>query len=104
MLQLYKNCPKYINSRKFIAYPDTNPSVVYQVLNMEPSERLPDDVVKFITDANTVFIASIYKSSSLTAEKYPSHAAMNARGGPPGFMRARPSDGRTVVLPDYSGN
>lgn len=29
---------------------------------------------------------------------------MNARGGLPGFIRVRPSDGRTVVLPDYSGN
>jgi NAD(P)H-flavin reductase len=71
---------------------------------MGPSERLPDDVVKFITDADTVFIASIYASSALTAEKYPSHAGMNARGGLPGFMRVRPSDSRTVVLPDYSGN
>jgi hypothetical protein len=69
---------------------------------MGPSERLPGDVVKFITDADTVFIASIYTSSDLTAEKYPSHAGMNARGGLPGFMRVRPSDGRTVVLPDYS--
>jgi hypothetical protein len=69
-----------------------------------PSERLTDDVIKFITDADTVSIASIYKSSTLTAEKHPSHAGMNARGGLPGFMRARPSDSRTVVLPDYSGN
>lgn len=29
---------------------------------------------------------------------------MNARGGLPGFLRVRPSDGRTVVIPDYSGN
>jgi ferredoxin-NADP reductase len=29
---------------------------------------------------------------------------MNARGGLPGFLRVSPSDGRTIVLPDYSGN
>ncbi|KAL1863442.1 hypothetical protein Plec18170_000277 [Paecilomyces lecythidis] len=29
---------------------------------------------------------------------------MNARGGLPGFIRVRPSDGRTIVLPEYSGN
>lgn len=29
---------------------------------------------------------------------------MNARGGLPGFIRVSPSDGRTIVLPDYSGN
>jgi ferredoxin-NADP reductase len=71
---------------------------------MEDSERLPDDVIKFITDADTVFIASVYNSEVSTAEKYPSHAGMNARGGLPGFVRVSPSNGRTVVLPDYSGN
>jgi ferredoxin-NADP reductase len=29
---------------------------------------------------------------------------MNARSGLPGFIRVSPSDGRTVVVPDYSGN
>ena len=29
---------------------------------------------------------------------------MNQRGGRPGFIRVVPSDGRTVILPDYSGN
>lgn len=32
------------------------------------------------------------------------HAGMNARSGLPGFIRVSPSDGRTVVIPDYSGN
>lgn len=57
-----------------------------------------------ITTADTVFIASIYKSSPETASQFPSHAGMNARGGLPGFIRVLPSDGRSVVLPDYSGN
>ena len=35
---------------------------------------------------------------------FPPHAGMNARSGLPGFIRVSPSDGRTVVLPDYSGN
>lgn len=29
---------------------------------------------------------------------------MNARSGLPGFLRVSPSDGKTIVLPDYSGN
>lgn len=29
---------------------------------------------------------------------------MNARSGLPGFIRVSPTDGRTIVLPDYSGN
>jgi ferredoxin-NADP reductase len=65
---------------------------------------LPDEVVDFILQADTAFIASVYKSEKATAEKYPSHAGMNARSGLPGFLRVRPSDGRTVVIPDYSGN
>jgi len=71
---------------------------------MDAEERLPPRVVELITEADTVFIASIYQSDHLTAKKYPSHAGMNARSGLPGFTRVRPSDGRTVVLPDYSGN
>lgn len=49
-------------------------------------------------------MGSIYKSQRLTAVKFPSHAGMNARSGLPGFMRVSPSDGQTIVLPDYSGN
>lgn len=29
---------------------------------------------------------------------------MNSRGGLPGFVRVKPSDGKTIVIPDYSGN
>jgi hypothetical protein len=29
---------------------------------------------------------------------------MNVRSGSPGFVRVSPSDGRTLILPDYSGN
>jgi ferredoxin-NADP reductase len=71
---------------------------------MDASERLPDEVIDHITNADTVFIASVYESEASTAKRYPSHAGMNARGGLPGFTRVRTSDGRTVVLPDYSGN
>lgn len=102
--QALGNCPKYINKRNLIPYHDTHPSVAYQDLHMGTSERLPDDIIKFIINADTVFIATVYKSDSCTEGKYPSHAGMNARGGLPGFVRVRPSDGRTVVLPDYSGN
>ncbi|CAG8909085.1 unnamed protein product [Penicillium egyptiacum] len=98
------NCPKYINTRHLDPHPRTNPQLAYQVQLMAPGERLPDDVVQMITTADTVFIGSIYKSTPATATEFPSHAGMNARGGLPGFIRVRPSDGRSVVIPDYSGN
>jgi ferredoxin-NADP reductase len=49
-------------------------------------------------------MGTIYKSQKSTASQFPSHAGMNARSGLPGFLRVSPSDGRTIVLPDYSGN
>lgn len=71
---------------------------------MSRTERLPDDVVDFITHADTVFLGSIYKAKPSDEPQYSSHAGMNARSGLPGFVRVLPSNGRTIVLPDYSGN
>lgn len=71
---------------------------------MQPQERLPQQVIDFIKTSDTVWVGSLYKSQAATAVEYPSHAGSNARGGLPGFVRVKPSDGRTVVVPDYSGN
>ncbi|KAJ6786109.1 hypothetical protein PWT90_02465 [Aphanocladium album] len=98
------NCPKYINVRQFAPYPVTEPIVASQRTHMHAEERLPDEVIQFITQSDTVFVGSIYKSQIETAEEFPSHAGMNSRGGLPGFVRVKPSDGRTLVVPDYSGN
>ncbi|KAL6238688.1 hypothetical protein BDW75DRAFT_200736 [Aspergillus navahoensis] len=98
------NCPKYINTRHLIPHPNTDPSMVHHVVHMPGNSRLPVEVTNMITSADTVFIASIYRSHPATAGKFPSHAGMNARSGLPGFIRVLPSDGRTIVLPDYSGN
>ncbi|KAJ5324649.1 hypothetical protein N7476_003249 [Penicillium atrosanguineum] len=101
VIEALGNCPKYINIRKLVPYPHTRPKVVYQHQHLNPQQRLPEEMIQFITDADTVFIGSIFKSD---VSEFPSHAGMNARGGLPGFIRVRPSDGRTVVIPDYSGN
>ncbi|KAL4975812.1 hypothetical protein BDW66DRAFT_151543 [Aspergillus desertorum] len=95
------NCPKYISTRHLIPYPSSNPTVVHQVAHMPGNSRLPIETTAMITSADTVFIASIYRSDPATASRFPSHAGMNARSGLPGFIRVLPSDGRTVVLPDY---
>ncbi|OTA00981.1 hypothetical protein A9Z42_0012910 [Trichoderma parareesei] len=98
------NCPKYINVRKLVGHAKTKPTIAYEKRHMAQLERLPQEVIDFITEADTVFIGSVYRSDPATAYKFPSHTGMNARGGLPGFTRVSPSDGRTVVLPDYSGN
>ncbi|KAL4880766.1 hypothetical protein BJY04DRAFT_228157 [Aspergillus karnatakaensis] len=98
------NCPKYINVRQLDPYPHTTPQIAYQVHNMPPTSRLPDPIISIIKAADTVFIATLSQSTSTTSTTFPAHAGMNARGGLPGFIRVSPSDGHTIILPDYSGN
>ncbi|KAJ6011976.1 hypothetical protein N7522_002331 [Penicillium canescens] len=104
IIEAIGNCPKYINIRKLIPYPYTQPEVVYQRQNLSPQERLPEEVIQFILDADTVFMGTVFNSKASTSKMYPSHAGMNARSGLPGFIRVSPSNGRTVIIPDYSGN
>jgi hypothetical protein len=66
-------------------------------------DELPEEVVNFIHDADTVFLGTSYEASLDKAKNFPSHVGMNHRGGLPGFVRVRPTDKRTVVLPDFSG-
>jgi len=81
----------------------TNPSITCKQLNLSPEDRLPEDVIAFILEADTIFIGSTYAAREEEKENFPSHVGMNQRGGRAGFVRVKPSDGRTVVLPDYSG-
>ncbi|KAF8428411.1 hypothetical protein L210DRAFT_3564313 [Boletus edulis BED1] len=96
-------CPKYINIRDLMAFSETNPRVVYRCLNLSPDERLPDDIVSFIHGSDALFFGTYYDAGE-DGEQFLSHVGMNHRGGRPGFARIRPSDGRTLVIPDYSGN
>ncbi|KAJ8072359.1 hypothetical protein PM082_015918 [Marasmius tenuissimus] len=98
------NCPKYINVRSLDAHPNTNPRIKYQNKNMGSGDRLPDEVISMITSADTVFIGTTYKAKALDRFMFPSHVGMNQRGGLPGWIRVKPSDGRTVYVPDFSGN
>ena len=98
-----RNCPKYVTVRSVEPHPDTHPLLVHDKLDLDPSspDRLPSDVIDFIHAADTIWLGSVFASSS---PNYPSHLGMNHRGGRPGWVRVKPSDGRTLVLPDWSGN
>jgi hypothetical protein len=98
-----RNCPKYINVRDLVPQLKTSPTVAREDLQLSDSERLPDELITFIQDADTAFLGTHYEASQDEAKLYPSHLGMNHRGGLPGFIRVRPSDGRTVVVPDFSG-
>ncbi|KAJ5088912.1 hypothetical protein N7456_012528 [Penicillium angulare] len=102
--QALGNCPKYINVYKLVPFLDARPVVSDHIQHLQESERLPQNVIEFISIADTAFIGSVYLSQESTRAKFSSHAGMNARSGLPGFIRVRPSDYRTIVLPDYSGN
>ncbi|VDC01305.1 unnamed protein product [Peniophora sp. CBMAI 1063] len=102
--QALGNCPKYINIREFVPHPDTNPSVLHRVHHMDPDMRLPHSVIDFIHRSDQLFLATIYRAKDRDSLQFPSHAGLNHRGGLPGFVRVRPSDGRSIVIPDYSGN
>lgn len=96
-----RNCPKYIVVRSVEPHPDTHPVIVHDKLEMEASDRLPAEVISFIHTQDTLWFGSACISSS---PKFPSHLGINHRGGRPGYARVKPSDGRTLVLPDLSGN
>ncbi|KAL0573218.1 hypothetical protein V5O48_008738 [Marasmius crinis-equi] len=98
------NCPKYINVRSLSPYTNTNPRIKWQSKNMAEGERMPQGVIDMITSSDTVFIGTTYKAKPLDRFMYPSHTGMNQRGGLPGFIRVSPSDGKTVYVPDFSGN
>ena len=100
---LCRNCPKYINIRELDPYPETAPDVLYRRLTMDKEERLPDELITFIRKADTVFLGTTYKAPKEVEQRFPSHVGQNQRGGRPGFMRVKPSDGRSVILPDFSG-
>ncbi|KAJ7049915.1 hypothetical protein C8F01DRAFT_1238127 [Mycena amicta] len=102
--QAIGNCPKYITIRDLIPHPNTSPHVAHQDLHLTPNGQLPNEVIRMITAADTVFLGTSYHAYSQEARRFPSHVGMNHRGGRPGFIRVAPGDSRTVVLPDYSGN
>lgn len=100
---IYRNCPKYIQSRKLEPSSGAEPMVASSSLKMNSTDTLPAEVVSFVHACDTLFLATSHRPAPTDAEDYPPHLGCNHRGGRPGFVRVR-SDGRTLVLPDFSGN
>ncbi|KAF9218461.1 hypothetical protein BS17DRAFT_791330 [Gyrodon lividus] len=97
-------CPKYINVRVLEPHPDVAPRLIHERPHLSEGERLPDNVIRFIHDVDTAFLATSYVAKPEDADIHPSRVNTNHRGGRPGFVRVRPGDGRTLVLPNYAGN
>jgi hypothetical protein len=70
---------------------------------MEHNDRLPDAVIDIIRSCDMIYFGTSFKPAPEEKHNQTAYLGMNNRGGVPGFLRVR-NDGRTVVLPDYSGN
>ncbi|KAG1728902.1 hypothetical protein EDB19DRAFT_1745127 [Suillus lakei] len=97
-------CPKYINIRSITPFHGVSPRLIYEQFNLGDEECLPDDVIEFIHAADTAFLSTSYVAAQEDENTYPSRVGINHRGGRSGFVRVRPSDGKTLVLPNYAGN
>jgi predicted pyridoxine 5'-phosphate oxidase superfamily flavin-nucleotide-binding protein len=87
--QVYSNCPKYIQARRWRARASESDSTPV----VQRQSTLAQDQQRWIREADTFFIASHHPEGGSDA----SH-----RGGLPGFVRVL-NDHR-LVWPDYSGN
>lgn len=94
-------CPKYINVRDLESV-EARPRVASQKWNFEKNDRLPVEVIDYVHNADTAYIATSYVAPPRDEEMHPSRLGTNHRGGRPGFVRVR-TDDRTLVLPNYAG-
>lgn len=93
VMQSFGNCPKYIQARDW----RTATADERGPLRVEEGEALGAPERAMIAAADTFFIASA------AAGDEPGHGVdASHRGGLPGFVGV--ADGRTLSVPDYSGN
>ena len=87
--QVYANCPKYIQARRFEVVTPAGQNAS----DVSRTDRLTAKQEQWITQADTFFIASAHPEGTADA----SH-----RGGNPGFVTV--VDPNTLIWPDYVGN
>lgn len=97
------NCPKYITVRDLDSFADAEPVVELEQLDMSSDDTLPSSVVSHITSSDNLWLGTSYLPAANSRSASQPHLGANHRGGRPGFVRVR-ADGKTLVIPDYSGN
>ncbi|PCI39638.1 MAG: pyridoxamine 5'-phosphate oxidase [Elusimicrobia bacterium] len=90
VIESYPNCPKYIQRRHVLG---TFPAKSSPPTKPQNGTSLTADQQRFITQADTFFIASLHPQRGIDA----SH-----RGGNPGFISIL--NEKKIRIPDYSGN
>ncbi|KAI0288290.1 hypothetical protein B0F90DRAFT_1803710 [Multifurca ochricompacta] len=99
--QAFRRCPKYMTIRDLVPHASTQPNISYNESDLRGP--LPEEVNAFIHSADTVFLGASYVPDG-DSPQAPLYVETNIRSGRPGFIRVSPSDGCTIVLPDFSGN
>ncbi len=93
--QSFGNCPKYIQAREPLAWPDAPaPSLAHEGAALDAASR------ELIRRADTFFVATAHPEALHSTD--PAHGVdVSHRGGPPGFVRLQ---GDTLTVPDFVGN
>ncbi len=94
--QSFGNCPKFIQTRDVTYVPTTENNADPVIRGTALSDS---DVVRVITTADTLFIATAYSDGSGSATM---GADVSHRGGKPGFVRI--ADQNSILIPDFVGN
>lgn len=107
--QSFGNCPQYIKPRQWWSARPTRDMVsssshVTTASDQDPykstSRNLKNEQIETIKSAETIYFATGYRGEG-EDPRYGCDASH--RGGPPGFVRVL-DDGKTLAIPDYSGN
>ncbi|KAK0434736.1 hypothetical protein EV421DRAFT_1740745 [Armillaria borealis] len=77
------------------------PTTNFDKCHLPDDKEHPDSVISFIQSCDTTFFGTTSADDEIRS---PSHVGMNVCGGRPGFIHIQPSDKRTLILPDFSGN
>lgn len=106
--QSFGNCPQYIKSRDWSWIQDDDDFQVSDDNNSRSSliqskraTRLSPHQIQTVTHAETIFLATGYRDEG-EDPRYGNDASH--RGGPPGGFVQVGQDGKTLWIPDYSGN
>jgi hypothetical protein len=91
--QSFGNCPKYIQRRQRLA------NTQHEKISTEVFSRWNSSLRKFITNADTCFIASAYPGGHGQNNR---GVDVSHRGGNPGFIRF--DEQQRMLIPDYAGN
>ncbi len=69
-----------------------------------PDDKEHPESVILIQSCDTAFFGTTYGTTADDASRSPFHVSMNFYGGRPRFIHSQPSDKRTLILSDFSGN